>query len=109
MKPTKIVLAILLIGILIGFLIYLVFDPMVSTQPVPPLEGRFVDELGVGKFKYPTDLAITQDGTMFVAERRGAVWIVRNGVRVRQPFLTLNDVETVGESGLLGLAVGIGY
>ena len=39
---------------------------------------------------------------MFVAERKGKVWIVKNGVRASQPFLTLDDVETVGESGLLG-------
>ncbi len=73
------------------------------------MDGGFVDELIVGKLTDPTDLAIAQDGTMFVAERHGVVWIVRNRVRLRQPFLVLDDVEVGGESGLLGLAVHPSY
>lgn len=95
-----------LVVLLVSFLIYyLLFDPIIKTAPPPPMDGQFVDELIAKGFTSPTDVAIAQDGTMFVAERHGAVWIVRNGIRLSNPFVTLDAVDVSGERGLLGLAV----
>jgi glucose/arabinose dehydrogenase len=53
----------------------------------------------------PTDLAFAPDGRIFVAERAGRVRIVRDGRLQAEPALTLDDVSTAGEGGLLGLAL----
>ena len=88
-----------------GFLLFFLFDPVVPTEAPPPLKGKFVDELVIDGLASPTDVAITKDGTMFVAERQGVVRIIKNGESFSQPFVTLADVNTSGESGLLGLDV----
>jgi glucose/arabinose dehydrogenase len=44
-------------------------------------------------------------GRLFVAERGGRIWIVRDGQRSEQPFLDIaSRVTAGGEQGLLGLA-----
>ena len=88
-----------------GALAFILFDPVVTTESPPPLKGKFVDELVADGFMGPTDLAITEDGTIFVAERHGVVRIIKNGGILSQPFVTLTDVNASGESGLLGLDV----
>ena len=88
-----------------GILVFFVFDPVLPTEVPPSLDGKFVDELVADGFTAPADLAITADGTMFVAERHGVVRIIKNGKRLSQPFVTLSDVNATGESGLLGLDV----
>ena len=55
-------------------------------------------------FVEPTDVAFAPDGRLFVAERAGRVRIVRDGRLLAEPALTLEDVATAGEGGLLGLA-----
>ncbi len=96
------------IGLACGFggaLVFFLFDPVVTTDSPPSLKGKFVDELVADGFEGPTALAIAPDGTIFVAERHGAVRIIKDGVSLSQPFVTLTDVNTSGESGLLGLDV----
>ncbi len=53
----------------------------------------------------PTDVAFAPDGRIFVAERGGRIRLVRDGVLQPAAAATLVDVTTVGEGGLLGLAV----
>lgn len=51
----------------------------------------------------PTAMAVAPDGRIFVAEKGGALRVVRNNALVATPFLTVN-VNTVSERGLLGVA-----
>jgi glucose/arabinose dehydrogenase len=51
----------------------------------------------------PTAMAIAPDGRIFVAQKGGALRVVRNGSLLTQPFLTL-AVNSAGERGLLGVA-----
>ncbi len=44
-KIGKLVLKVLCAGILLGDLFYVVYDPMVPTDPFPQLQGHFVDEV----------------------------------------------------------------
>jgi glucose/arabinose dehydrogenase len=50
-----------------------------------------------------TAMAFAPDGRLFVAEQGGAVRVIRNGVLLPTPFVTVNT-SVNGERGLLGLA-----
>ncbi|MEJ7677608.1 MAG: PQQ-dependent sugar dehydrogenase [Segetibacter sp.] len=43
------------------------------------------------------------DGRLFVTQQNGQLRIIKNGVLLAQPFITLN-VNSSGERGLLGVA-----
>jgi glucose/arabinose dehydrogenase len=62
-------------------------------------------ELVADGLENPTDLAFAPDGRIFVAERAGRVRVVRDGRLQAEPALTLDDLSTAGEGGLLGLAL----
>ena len=51
----------------------------------------------------PTAMAIAPDGRIFVAQKGGALRVVKNNALLSQPFLTLS-VNTSSERGLLGVA-----
>jgi len=51
----------------------------------------------------PTALGLAPDGRVFVAQKGGALRVVRNNALLSQPFLTVS-VNTEGERGLLGVA-----
>lgn len=52
----------------------------------------------------PTAMAFAPDGRLFVAEQNGALRVIKNGVLLSQPFVTLR-VNASGERGLLGVAI----
>ncbi|MBL8267064.1 PQQ-dependent sugar dehydrogenase [Steroidobacter sp.] len=52
----------------------------------------------------PTSLAVAPDGRVFVTQQAGQLRVIRNGVLLSQPFVTLT-VNTLGERGLLGVAL----
>lgn len=52
----------------------------------------------------PTSLAIAPDGRIFVTEQAGRLRVIRDGVVLAQPFVTLST-NTLGERGLLGVAL----
>ena len=53
----------------------------------------------------PSDLAFASDGSIFVAERGGAVRLIRDGVLVDTPALDLSPEITRKEGGLLAVAL----
>jgi glucose/arabinose dehydrogenase len=53
----------------------------------------------------PWSLAFAPDGRLFITERPGRVRIFANGQLLSEPALSLDDVFTSGESGILGLAL----
>lgn len=52
----------------------------------------------------PTAMAVAPDGRIFVAQQTGALRVVRDGVLLGPPFVTLST-NTLGERGLLGVAL----
>ena len=59
-----------------------------------------------GDWQEILDIAFAPDGRIFVAEKRGMVWIVRDGVKQADPFLDLRtEVLSNGDRGLLSLAL----
>ena len=63
-----------------------------------------VQTLATG-LQIPWSLAFTPDGRLLITERPGRVRVYQNGALVTEPALTLTDVFTRDESGILGLAV----
>jgi aldose sugar dehydrogenase len=57
------------------------------------------------RLEIPWALAFAPDGRLFVTERPGRVRILQNGTLLPEPALTISDVFTGGESGILGLAL----
>ncbi len=49
---------------------------------------------------YSTKLAIAPDGRIFVSEKAGKIWVVKNGVKLSTPFLTLANVDSSAEHGV---------
>ncbi|MGI0006308.1 MAG: PQQ-dependent sugar dehydrogenase, partial [Nitrososphaera sp.] len=65
--------------------------------------GTFVDSKIAGGLKLPTAMEFAPDGRLFVAEKSGALKVIKDGQLLDAPFLTV-PAQTFGERGLLGLA-----
>jgi len=88
--------------------------PQTEPAPSPPASiETFTTQDGVRvgvqvvatRLEIPWALAFAPDGRLFLTERPGRVRILRNGTLLPQPALTIGDVFTTGESGVLGLAL----
>jgi len=73
---------------------------MAQAATVPP---GFTDTLVAGGLTNPTAMALAPDGRIFVCEQGGTLRVIKNGVLLPTPFLTVT-VTSVGERGLLGVA-----
>ena len=62
----------------------------------------FTDTVVDTGYTTPSALGIAPDGRIFVAEQAGNVWIVINGVRTAQPFVTL-PADSTGDRGVTGI------
>ena len=67
---------------------------------VPP---GFTDSLVAAGLSNPTAMALAPDGRIFVCEQGGTLRVIKNGVLLPTPFLTVT-VDPSGERGLLGVA-----
>jgi glucose/arabinose dehydrogenase/regulation of enolase protein 1 (concanavalin A-like superfamily) len=56
----------------------------------------------------PTAMAFAPDGRLFVCEQGGKLRVIKNGILLTTPFLTL-PVDNTGERGLLGVAFDPGF
>jgi glucose/arabinose dehydrogenase len=84
--------------------IVMVLFPLVpSARAATGLPAGFQDVLVVGGLSNPTAMAFAPDGRLFVAQQGGQVRVIKNGVLLPTPFLTLT-VNSAGERGGLGIA-----
>ncbi|HKR14605.1 MAG TPA: PQQ-dependent sugar dehydrogenase [Pyrinomonadaceae bacterium] len=60
-------------------------------------------ETQISGLSAPTAMAIAPDGRIFVCQQGGALRVIKNGVLLPTPFMTL-VVDPAGERGLLGIA-----
>ncbi len=83
------------------------FDDVPDTGEVfTTVDGvRFRAQVIASNLEIPWALSFAPDGRLFVTERPGRVRIVENGQLRPEPALTLTDVFTEGEAGLLGVAL----
>ncbi len=86
-----------------------------SPSSAPILRARTRDgatlqlDTVVSGLEVPWSLAWTSPTRMLVAERPGRVRLVENGVLRKEPLAVIADVESTGETGLMGLAVDPDY
>jgi len=81
------------------FLLFgLCFSALAATLP-----SGFVETTVASGIASPTAMAIAPDGRIFVCSQTGALRVIKNGVLLTTPFLTLS-VDSIGERGLLGVA-----
>ncbi|PYL76185.1 MAG: hypothetical protein DMF27_09685 [Verrucomicrobia bacterium] len=67
------------------------------------LPSGFVETTVASGIASPTAMAIAPNGRIFVCSQTGALRVIKNGVLLATPFVTLS-VDSVGERGLLGVA-----
>ena len=67
--------------------------------------GGFVTDAVASGLNLPTAFAFAPDGRIFIAQKGGAVRIVKNGSLLSTPFYTVSPVNTYGDRGLLGIAI----
>jgi len=67
--------------------------------------AKFGVQVLLTNLQIPWAMAFAPDGRLFFTERPGRVRIYQNGQLLAAPALTLDDVNTTGESGAMGLAL----
>jgi glucose/arabinose dehydrogenase len=80
--------------------LFLAPDAAVHAATVP---AGFTETLMAGGLANPTAMALAPDGRLFVCEQAGRLRVVKDGVLLPTPFMTIT-VDGVGERGLLGVA-----
>lgn len=68
-------------------------------------EPGFEVETVVSGLTLPGSMAFAPDGRIFIAEKGGAVRIVKDGVLLPIPLISLTDVNTFGDRGLLSIVL----
>ena len=71
-----------------------------SGATLPP---GFVETTVASGIESPTAMVVAPDGRIFVCSKSGALRVIKNGVLLATPFVTLS-VDSLGERGLLGVA-----
>ena len=94
---------------LLFFCLGIAGSPLVAEPSLP--RGFVARDVAPGVvWEDPVALAFAPDGSLFVAERKGVVWVVRGESRLDPPFIALEDeVLANGERGLVGVAVDPGF
>ena len=75
-----------------------------ATLAAATLRPGFTETVVVSGLVDPTAMAVSIDGRIFVAQQGGAVRVIRDGVLLPTPFVTL-PVNASGERGLIGIAL----
>ncbi len=75
----------------------------VSVAPASLLPSGFEETMFVGGLSSVTAMEFAPDGRLFVAQQTGQLRVVKDGVVLSTPFLTVS-ADSFGERGLLGVA-----
>ncbi len=93
-------------GIRFGCLAATFFFLLLASSAAGAVPPGFVDDVFIAGLEGPTDVEFAPDGRIFVAEQRGRIRIVENGVLQAQPFVDIGDrVNNIFDRGLLGIAI----
>jgi glucose/arabinose dehydrogenase len=90
----------LLPGIAISLLLFMCFGLTAAAATLP---AGFVETTYASGLSSPTAMELAPDGRLFVCQQGGSLRVIKNGVLLPTPFVTLT-VDSAGERGLLGIA-----
>ena len=82
-----------------GLILLLICAWAVNAASLPP----GFTETSISGLSNPTAIEIAPDGRIFVCQQGGSLRVIKNGVLLSTPFLTVS-VDANGERGLLGIA-----
>ena len=91
----------IIIGTLFATALFAV--PILASAQI--VEPGFQSEVVTDGLSLATTLAFTDDGRIFIAEKGGTIKVVKNGVLLATPLVTLTDVNSFGDRGLIGMAI----
>jgi glucose/arabinose dehydrogenase len=80
----------------------LLLSGVFSSTAAATLPADFV-ETQINGLSSPTAMDFAPDGRLFVCLQGGSLRVIKNGILLSTPFLTLT-VDSAGERGLLGIA-----
>ena len=89
-----------LVAVMLAVSFCIAFINTAMGQDLPLGFSQVLVSNGIGA---PTTMAFAPDGRIFVAQQSGQLRIIKNGILLTQPFISLN-VDASGERGLLGIA-----
>ncbi len=95
-----------MIGTHAALVLVLIMTPVFLPSLLPTasaIPAGFTDSKVAGGLNLPTAMEFAPDGRLFVAEKGGALRVIKNGALLSTPFVTVS-VDTFGERGLLGIA-----
>jgi len=72
------------------------------------LPSGFTESVVANGLSGPTAMEFAPDGRLFVCQQGGQLRVIKNGVLLAAPFVTVN-VDNFGERGLLGIAFDPGF
>ena len=90
-------------SIFLSLLTLLVFTTTAPRATAATVPAGFTDAVVASGLNNPTAMALAPDGRIFVCQQGGALRVIKNGVLLATPFLTV-PVDSSGERGLLGVA-----
>ena len=109
-KNIIILIASLSIALLFSLKAAAIDFPMVG-EPPQKVQDRFIPEpteynieTWIGNLRSPWELIFLSDQKALVTERAGRVRLIENGLLQEKPYKIIEEVEHVGEGGLMGLA-----
>lgn len=80
------------------------FDDVVISPTFVTSEGFQTDVIADGLF-IPTFAAFAPDGRIFIALKDGTIQVVKNGVLLPEPVVTIPNVNTYQDRGLISIAL----
>jgi len=89
------------IAVVASFLFPLTLE---TTSEAATLPSGFSETVITNGLASPTAMAFAPDGRLFVCEQNGALRVIKDGVLLPTPFVSLT-VESSGERGLLGASL----
>ena len=88
------------VGVIVPLLLISVLSLSVAAATLP---AGFVESTVASGLSSPTAMDFAPDGRLFVCLQGGNLRVIKNGVLLPTPFLSLS-VDSAGERGLLGIA-----
>ena len=85
-----------------AILLMSIVSPVVAPADAAVPEG-FTDTIYASGLSFPTAMEFAPDGRLFVSEKGGDLRVIKNGVLLEEPFVSIS-VNSEGERGLLGIA-----